>query len=186
MERKGLVTFAGNPLTLIGDGVKVGDKAPDFTVLDKDLREVKLSDFAGKVKIISVTPSLDTPVCDLQARRFNEEAGALGDKVSVINISMDLPFAIARFCTSAGIENIRTLSDHRDASFGNAYGVLIKELRLLSRAIFVIDQSDIIRYTEIVPEIANQPNYDTALAEARKLRGFIQEGLERHWDPYWE
>jgi len=185
MERKGMVTFAGNPLTLIGNEVKVGDKAPSFTVLDKDLSEVMLSDFAGKVKIISVTPSLDTPACDLQARKFNEEAGSLGDTVVVINISMDLPFAIARFCTSAGIEKIRTLSDHRDASFGNAYGVLIKELRLLSRSIFVIDQLDIIRYIELVPEITNQPDYGKALAEARKLRGFIQE-QESRWDPYWE
>jgi len=169
MERKGIVTFSGNPLTLAGNEVKVGDKAPAFKVIDKDLSEVTLSDFGGKVKIISVTPSLDTPVCDLQARKFNQEAGALGDKVSVINISMDLPFAISRFCTSAGIENIRTLSDHRDASFGNAYGVLIKELRLLARSIFVIDQSDIIRYLEQVPEITNEPNYEQALAEARKL-----------------
>ncbi|SEM71424.1 thiol peroxidase (atypical 2-Cys peroxiredoxin) [Syntrophus gentianae] len=171
---------------LVGSEVKVGDKAPAFSVLDKDLREVKLSDFAGKVKIISVTPSLDTPVCDLQARKFNAEANTLGDQVSILNISMDLPFAIARFCTNAGIEKIRTLSDHRDASFGNAYGVLIKELRLLSRAIFVIDQSDIVRYLEIVPEITNHPDYDQAIAEARKLRRFIQEGLESRWDPYWE
>lgn len=169
MERKGIVTFMGNPLTLVGDEVKEGDKAPDFVALDKDLSEVKLSDFAGKVKIISVTPSLDTPVCDLQARRFNAEAGVLGDRFAVINISMDLPFAIARFCTSAGIENIRTLSDHRDASFGNAYGVLIKELRLLARSIFVLDASDRIRYLELVPEITNQPDYDRALAEAKKL-----------------
>jgi thiol peroxidase len=166
MERKGIVTFAGNPLTLVGNEVKVGDRAPEFTALDKDLTEVKLSDFAGKVKVISVTPSLDTPVCDLQARKFNEEAGTLGDGVSVINISMDLPFAIARFCTSAGIEKIRTLSDHRDASFGHAYGVLIKELRLLARSIFVIDPSDVIRYMEVVSEIADQPDYGKALAEA--------------------
>lgn len=169
MERKGLVTFAGKPLTLTGNGVKTGDKAPDFTALDKDLSEVKLSDFAGKVKIISVTPSLDTPVCDLQAKKFEQEAGALGDKVAVMNISMDLPFAIARFCAGAGIKNIRTLSDHRDASFGNAYGVLIKELRLLSRSIFVIDRSDTIRYIQLVPEITNEPDYDQALAEAKKL-----------------
>ncbi len=169
MERKGVVTFAGKPLTLTGDEVKVGDKAPDFKAVDKDLSEVKLSDFAGKVKIISVTPSLDTPVCDLQARKFEEEAGALGDKVSVINISMDLPFAIARFCAGAGIKNIRTLSDHRDASFGNAYGVLIKELRLLSRSVFVIDRSDVIRYIELVPEITNEPDFDKVIAEAKKL-----------------
>jgi thiol peroxidase len=169
MKRKRIVAFGGYPFTLVGDEVKVGGKAPDFTVMDKDLREVKLSDFAGKVKIIGATPSLDTPVGGIQARKFNEEAGALGDKVSVINISMDLPFAIGRFCTGTGIGEIRILSDHRDASFGNAYGVLIKELRLLSRSIFVIDQSDIIRYIEVVPDIINQLNYDKALAEARKL-----------------
>lgn len=169
MEKKGAVTFAGNPLTLTGNEVKVGDKAPDFKAVDKDLKEVKLSDFAGKVKIISVTPSLDTPVCDLQARKFEEEAGALGDKVAVINISMDLPFAIARFCAGAGIKNIRTLSDHRDASFGNAYGVLIEELRLLSRTVFVIDSSDTVRYIERVQEITNEPDFDRAVAEAKKL-----------------
>lgn len=169
MERKGVVAFAGNPLTLTGNEVKVGDKAPDFTAVDKDLSEVRFSDFAGKVKIISVTPSLDTPVCDLQARKFEEEAGAMGDKIAVINISMDLPFAIARFCAGAGIKNIRTLSDHRDASFGNAYGVLIKELRLLARTVFVIDRSDTIRYIQRVPEITNEPDYDTAIAEAKKL-----------------
>ena len=169
MERKGLVTFGGNPLTLTGNEVKVGDKAPGFTVLDNALKEVKLSDFAGKVKIISVTPSLDTPVCDLQARTFNKEAQSLSDAAVILNISMDLPFAIARFCTSAGINNLRTLSDHRDASFGNAYGVLIKELRLLTRSIFLIDKSDVVRYIEIVPEITNQPDYSKALEAAKKL-----------------
>ena len=169
MERKGLVTFGGNPLTLTGNEVKVGDKAPGFTVLDKDLKEVKLSDFAGKVKIISVTPSLDTPVCDLQARTFNKEAQSLSDAAVILNISMDLPFAIARFCTGAGITSLRTLSDHRDASFGNAYGVLIKELRLLTRSIFLIDKSDVIRYIEVVPEITNQPDYTKALEAAKKL-----------------
>jgi thiol peroxidase len=154
---------------LTGNEVKAGDRAPDFKALDKDMSEVRLADFAGKVKIISVTPSLDTPVCDLQARKFEEDAGALGDNVAVINISMDLPFAIARFCAGAGIKNIRTLSDHRDASFGSAYGVLIRELRLLSRAVFVIDRSDAVRYIEIVPEITNEPDYDRAVAEAKKL-----------------
>ena len=169
MERKGVVTFGGNPLTLTGNEVKVGDKAPGFTVLDNGLKEIKLSDFAGKVKIISVTPSLDTPVCDLQARTFNKEAQSLSNAVVILNISMDLPFAIARFCTSAGITNLQTLSDHRDASFGNAYGVLIKELRLLTRSIFLIDKSDVIRYIEIVPEITNQPDYTKALEAAKKL-----------------
>ena len=171
MERKGLVTFMGNPLTLTGNEVKVGSKAPVFSVLEKDLSDVKLADFSGKVKIISVTPSLDTPVCDLQAKTFEEEAGKLPNNVVVINISMDLPFAIARFSEGAKIGRIRTLSDHRDASFGNAFGVLIKELRLLARSVFVIDQSDIVRYVEIVPEVTNQPDYMKALAEAKKLAG---------------
>lgn len=171
MERIGIITFAGNPLTLLGDEVRVGGKAPSFTVLDKELKPVSLSDFQGKVKLISVTPSLDTPVCDLQARMFNEQAAALPGDIEVLNISMDLPFAIARFCTNAGIEKIKTLSDHRDASFGMAYGVLIKELRLLSRSVFVIDQKDMITYIEMVPEITNPPNYEKALAEAKKLVG---------------
>jgi thioredoxin-dependent peroxiredoxin len=171
MERTGVVTFGGNPLTLVGNEVKEGDKAPQFTVLEKDLKPVTLGDFEGKVKLISVTPSLDTPLCDLQARKFNEEAAALPDSVVVFNISMDLPFAIARFCTSAGIDKIKTLSDHRDASFGFAYGVLIKELRLLSRAIFVIDQKDVVTYVEVVPEVTNAPNYERALAEVKKLVG---------------
>ncbi|MFN3480282.1 MAG: thiol peroxidase [Thermodesulfovibrionales bacterium] len=168
MERKGIVTLKGNPFTLVGTAVKVGDKAPDFTVLDADLKEVRLGDFKGKIKLISVTPSLDTPVCNLQARRFNEEAAKLPEDVVVINISMDLPFAISRFCTTAGIDRIRAYSDHRDASFGNAYGVLIKELRLLARSIFVIDEEDVIRYIEIVPEITNQPDYEMAFEAVKK------------------
>lgn len=162
------VTFQGNPLTLIGPEPKAGDKAPDFKVLDRGLGEKTLADFGGKVKLISVTPSLDTPVCDIQARRFNEEAANLGG-VAVLNISMDLPFAIERFCTAAGIENVEALSDHREASFGNAYGVLIKELRLLARSVFVIDKDDTIRYVQIVPEITEHPDYDKALEEAKKL-----------------
>jgi thioredoxin-dependent peroxiredoxin len=169
MERKGMVTFNGNPLTLVGNGVKAGDKAPGFTLLDKELKEVRLSDFAGKVKIISVTPSLDTPVCDLQARTFNKDAHSLSDRIVVINVSMDLPFAIARFCSAAGIDRLVTLSDHRDASFGNAYGVLIGELRLLSRSIFVIDASDVVRYVQIVPEITDQPDYAKAIEAAKPL-----------------
>lgn len=171
MERTGLITFAGNPLTLLGNEVKAGDKAPDFIVLDKELKPITLKDFAGKIKIISVTPSLDTPVCDLQARTFNQRAQALSEEIVVLNISMDLPFAIARFCTAAGINKVQTLSDHRDASFGNAYGVLVKELRLLARSIFVVDGKDIVCYVQIVPEMTNEPDYDKALEEARKLAG---------------
>jgi thiol peroxidase len=170
MERTGKITFQSNPLTLVGPEIKVGDKAPDFKVLDKDLSEVKLSDFAGKIKIISATPSLDTPVCDMQARRFNQETDKLGDDVVVMNISMDLPFAIARFCSAAGIDKIKTLSDHRDAAFGNAYGVLIKELRLLTRAIFVLDKTNVVKYVELVPEITNAPDYDKVLAFLKGMK----------------
>lgn len=169
MERKGVVTFRGNPLTLIGNAVKVGDKAPSFTALDKDLTPVRLSDFSGKVKIISVTPSLDTPVCNLQATTFNRKAQSLSGDVALINISMDLPFAIARFCSAEGIDRLRTLSDHREASFGIAYGVLVEELRLLARSIFVIDKADTIRYVEMVPEMTHEPDYDKALEAAGKL-----------------
>jgi len=169
MERSGVITFQGSPLTLIGPALRMGDKAPGFSVLDGELKPVSLKDFAGKTKIISVTPSLDTPVCDLQLRRFNAEAVKMSANTEVLNISMDLPFAIARFCTGAGIDRVKALSDHREASFGVAYGVLIKELRLLARAVFVIDSNDIIRYVEIVPEITNQPDYDSALGAAAKL-----------------
>jgi len=169
MERSGIVTISGNPLTLIGPELNAGSHAPDFIVLDAELKPVSLKDFSGKTRIISVTPSLDTPVCDLQLRRFNAEAAKMQGDVVVLNISMDLPFAISRFCTSAGIDAVKALSDHRDASFGTAYGLLIKELRLLARAIFVIDKNDVIRYREIVPEIANQPDYDKALEAVKKI-----------------
>jgi thiol peroxidase len=169
MERKGAVTFKGNPLTLVGGELKAGGAAPDFIAIDTALAETGLKDFKGKVKIISVTPSLDTPVCDAQARRFNEEAGALGEGVALINISMDLPFAAKRFCTTAGIENVTTLSDHRDASFGEAYGVLIKELRLLARAIFVVGADDKISHAEVVTEVTDQVDFDKALSAAKAL-----------------
>ena len=163
MERKGIITFKGTPLTLVGTELKSGDQAPDFTLLDNELNEVRLKDFRGKIKVISVTPSLDTPVCDMQARRFNEEAARLPEDVVVLNVSMDLPFTISRFCTTAGIDKVKTLSDHRDASFGTAYGVLIKELRLLTRSIVIIDKEDVIKYLEIVPEVTDQPDYDKAM-----------------------
>jgi thiol peroxidase len=171
MERQGIVTFKGNPLTLIGSELKIGDKASDFTVLDGDLKEVRLKDFSGKIRIISVTPSLDTPVCDMQARKFNQEATNLPDDIVVLNISMDLPFAISRFCATAGIDRVKAFSDHRDASFGSAYGVLIKELRLLSRSIFIVDKDDVIKFVEIVPELTNEPDYDKALEVVKKITG---------------
>ena len=171
MERKGMVTIKGNPLTLIGPELKLGEKAPDFTVIDQELKEFRLKDFNGKIKIISVTPSLDTPVCDMQARRFNEEASRLGGNVVVINISMDLPFAIGRFCAAAGIDKVKVFSDHRDASFGTAYGVLVKELRLLARSIFVIDENGVLSYQEIVPELTDPPDFKSPLEVAKRLSG---------------
>ena len=159
----------GNPLTLLGQEVKVGANAPDATVLDNGLAPVEISSFRGKVCIVCSVPSLDTPVCDIEARRFNEEAEKLGGDVVVLVISTDLPFAQKRWCGAAGISAVQTLSDHRDVLFGTAYGVLIKELRLLARAVFVIDKDGIVRYTEIVKEIAEEPDYDAALAAAGNL-----------------
>lgn len=169
MERSEVITFQGSPLTLLGPALKPGDKAPAFTLLDGEMKPFGLQDLSGKIKLISVTPSLDTPVCDLQLRRFNSEAAELPGGVMVLNVSMDLPFAIARFCTSAGIDRAKALSDYRDAAFGLAYGVLIKELRLLARAIFVLDRTDVVRYVEIVPEISDQPDYEKAVAAAKQL-----------------
>jgi thiol peroxidase len=163
MERSGVITMKGKPLTLIGPDVRAGDRAPDFSVLDENLNIVSLADFVGKTKLISVTPSLDTPVCDLQLRRFNREAASMPRDVVVLNISMDLPFAVSRFCSTAGIDRAKALSDHREASFGAAYGVLIKELRLLARSIFIIDKNNVVRYKEIVPEQSNHPDYEKAL-----------------------
>lgn len=167
LERPGAVTFQGNPLTLLGKEVKVGDKAPEFQTLDNSLSPVTLAKYQGKVLIISSVPSLDTPVCDLETRRFNEEAANLGRDVVVLTVSMDLPFAQARWCGAAGVTNVTTLSDHRDAAFGSAYGVLIKELRLLARAVFVVDRKGDIRYAELVKEITHEPDYDGALKAAK-------------------
>lgn len=168
-ERKGLVTMKGKPVTLVGQAVKVGQKAPDFEVTANDLSPVKFSSFAGKVCIIASVPSLDTSVCDLETRKFNEKAAQLGSDVVVLTISMDLPFAQKRWCGAAGIKNVQTLSDYRNASFGNAYGVLIKDLRLLARAVFVVDKKGIVRYLQIVPEIATEPDYDAALKAVKEL-----------------
>ena len=168
-ERAGLVTMKGNPVTLIGPALKVGDKAPEFTVVGNDLSQVSLESFRGKVCIISSVPSLDTPVCDMETRRFNSEASRLGDDVVVLTISMDLPFAQKRWCGAAGVDRVVTLSDHRDGSFGRAYGVLIKDLRLLARAVFVIDKEGRITYLELVKEIASEPDYEAVLAAVAKL-----------------
>ena len=166
--RKGVVTMKNNPMTLIGTELKVGDKAPDFTVLSEAMAPVSLKDFEGKIKVISVTPSLDTPVCDLQIRWFNEDAANHQDTV-VLNISMDLPFAIKRFCATVGIKNVKALSDHSSAYFGKAYGVLMGELRLLARSIFVIDKNNVIRYIQIVSEQTNEPDYAAAIEALMKM-----------------
>ena len=168
-ERTGSITFQGNPLTLLGNEVKVGDKAPDFELLDNDLNPVNLSGFRGKVCVISSVPSLDTPICDMETRRFNEEAGKLGDNVSILTVSMDLPFAQKRWCGAAGVENVTTLSDHRDAKFGENYGVLIKELRLLARAIFVVDREGVIQYVQLVKEVTEEPDYEAVISAVGKL-----------------
>ncbi|MGQ9879462.1 MAG: thiol peroxidase [Armatimonadota bacterium] len=169
MERPGAVTFKGQPLTLAGPEIKPGDKAPDFTIIDQSLNPVSLKEYAGKVVLLSVVPSLDTGVCSAQTKRFNEEAAKLPEDVMILTISMDLPFAQARFCSTEHIDRVKVLSDHRDASFAQAYGTLVKELRLESRAIFVVDRDGTIRYVEYVPEIASHPNYDAALEAVKAL-----------------
>lgn len=168
-ERTGAVTMRGNPLTLVGKELRIGDPAPDMELLDNDLNAVKLSSFKGKVCVISSVPSLDTPVCDMETRRFNEAAGKLGDNVVVLTVSMDLPFAQKRWCGAAGVKRVITLSDHRGASFGNAFGVLIKELRLLARSIFVVDRSGIIQYIQHVKELSQEPDYDAIIKAVQKI-----------------
>ena len=168
-EKTGIITFKGNPMTLLGAALTVGDAAPDFTVVDNGLAATSLATFAGKVKIISAVPSLDTPVCDTETRRFNQEAASLPGDVVVLTISLDLPFAQKRWCGAAGIDSVSTLSDYRERSFGLGYGVLIKELLLLTRAVFVVDAANVIRYIQIVPEVTGEPDYAAAIAAARAL-----------------
>ena len=163
------ITFKNNPVTLPGNEVKVGDQAPNFTVLANDLSPVTLQDTAGKIRLISVVPSLDTGVCSDQTKRFSEEAASLGENVEVLTISADLPFAQKRWTDINGVNSITTLSDHRDLSFGQAYGTAMKELRLLARSIFVIDQNDKVAYVEYVPEGTDHPNYDKALEAVKAL-----------------
>lgn len=170
-ERTRIVTLKGKSITLIGNELRVGDKAPDFIAVDNDLNPVKFSSFKGKIIVISSVPSLDTPICDAQTRRFNREASRMSSNVMVLNISMDLPFAQKRWCGASGLKDVRTLSDHKEAEFGTSYGLLMKELRLLARAVLVIDTDGIIRYIQIVPEIAQEPNYEEVLS-------FVEEMLE--------
>lgn len=168
-ERQGLVTMKGNPIVLLGEDPQIGQKAPDFTCVDNDLNPKSLGDYAGRTVIISSVPSLDTPVCDLETRRFNKEAEKLADTAVILTISVDLPFAQKRWCGTAGVDRVITLSDHRDTSFGIAYGVLIKGLRLLAREVFIIDPQGLVRYKQLVPEIAQEPDYDAVLRALQEI-----------------
>jgi len=169
LERAAAVTMHGNPLTLLGKEIAMGSPAPDATLLNNELKSVKLSDHRGKVVVISSVPSLDTPVCDMQTRRFNNEAANLGDDVVILTVSMDLPFAQKRWCGAAGVEQVVTLSDHREAAFGESFGLLIKELRLLGRAVLVLDREGVVRYYQLVKEISEEPDYESALEAVKSL-----------------
>jgi len=163
------ITAKGTPVTLIGTQLKVGEKAPSFTALDNNLKDISLDDFKDKFKLIASVPSLDTPVCDSEIKRFNDEASKLSKDLVIIFISMDLPFAQKRFCQDFEINKVKTLSDHKDADFGEKYGVLIKEMRLLGRAIFILDKDNAIKYIQLVPELSNPPNYEKALESLKKV-----------------
>lgn len=168
-ERAGVITSNGNPITLVGNEIKVGDIAPDFVVIDNTGSPVQFSSIKGNITVISVVLSLDTGVCDLQTKRFNKEAEKLGSDIKILTISMDLPYAQKRWCGTEGVTNVQTLSDHREASFGTTYGVLIKELRLLARAVFVINKDGIVHYAQIVSETSKEPDYGAVLEAIRKL-----------------
>jgi len=162
-EHEGAVTFQGHPLTLVGRLPEVGQAVPDVTLVGNDLEEVTVASLQGSPLIVASVPSLDTPVCSTETRRFNEEAAGLGG-VRVLTVSMDLPFAQKRWCGAEGIEHVTTASDHRDAAFGQAWGVLIKGLRLLARAVFVVDSGGVLRYKQLVPEMTDEPDYEPVLA----------------------
>jgi thiol peroxidase len=166
-ERPGAVTFQGGPLTLAGAEITVGRKAPSFTLTANNLSDLKSDSYRGKVLVLSVVPSLDTPVCATQTRKFNREATLLSDDVVVLTVSMDLPFAQARFCGAEGIARVVTASDYKHRVFGESYGVLIKELGLLTRAVFVVDKAGVVRHTQYVSEITNEPDYGAALAAVK-------------------
>ncbi len=168
-ERTGIITFKGNPMTLLGPDIKVGDTVPDFRVVDNDLQPLTLADLKGKAALISVVPSLDTPVCDTMTRKFNEEATKLPAGMAVFTVSLDLPFAQKRWCGNAGIDRVKTLSDYQDRAFGLNWGLLIKELKLLARAVYVVDKAGKVVYREIVKEVTAEPDYAAALAAAKKL-----------------
>nr|WP_320116912.1 thiol peroxidase [uncultured Desulfuromonas sp.] len=168
-KRTGVITFKGNPVTLVGPDINVGDKAPDFKVVDNGLQPVTLESAKGKVQLIAVVPSIDTGVCDTMTRKFNQDAAALPDNVAVYTISVDLPFAQGRWCGNAGIERVKTLSDYQERSFGLAYGLLIDELKLLARAVYVVDAEGKVAYREIVSEVTSEPDYEAALNAVKAL-----------------
>jgi len=168
-ERKGIITFKGNPMTLLGPEIRTGDVAPEFRAVDNAMAPLTLGDFRGKVKIICTVPSLDTPVCDAETRRFNQEAANLPGSVVVLTVSMDLPFAQKRWCGATGVDKVKTVSDYQDRSFASAYGVLIKELKLLSRSVFVVDANDVVRYIQHVKEVTNEPDYEAVLDAVKGL-----------------
>lgn len=163
------VTFGGNPINLLGSEAKTGARAKPFTLVNGDMKPVSSEDFKGKIKVLSIAPSIDTPVCAAQTRRFNQEAAMLSEEIVILSVSMDLPFALKRFCGAEGIDKVETLSDHKEADFGKEYGFLIEGLRLLARGILIIDKEDIIRYVEYVPEIGNEPDYKKAMENLRKI-----------------
>ena len=171
MARSGAVTFKGAPLTLAGNELKVGQSAPDFKLhyFEGGLKELKLSDLKGKPTILSVVPSLDTGVCATQTRKFNQELGSLAGKVNAVTVSRDLPFAMNRFCGAESIANLKVGSDYQTGGFGDAFGLTIDELKLLARAVYVLDADGKVAYAEIVPEVTQEPNYDAALAAVKKL-----------------
>ncbi len=166
-ERSGIVKLKGNPLTLVGPEIKVGDAAPDFSALESLGSPVSLSDLEGRVKIFNVVVSVDTPVCAVQTKKFNQEAASLGEGVEILTMSMDLPFAMSRYCAAEGIDRVRNLSDYKEASFGEAYGVLIKEHRLLARAVFIVDKHNVVKHVEYVSEVAQEPDYEAAMEAVR-------------------
>ncbi|PKN11399.1 MAG: thiol peroxidase [Deltaproteobacteria bacterium HGW-Deltaproteobacteria-4] len=168
-ERSNIVTFKGNPATLLGPDIKIGDPAPEFRVVDNALQAVTLASNLGRVQLITVVPSIDTPVCDTMTRKFNEKAAQLPESVVILTVSVDLPFAQKRWCGNAGVDKIKTVSDYQDRSFGLNYGLLLKELKLLARAVYVIDKDGKVAYREIVKEVTAEPDYDAALAAAIKL-----------------
>jgi thiol peroxidase len=170
-ERSGVITFKGNPMTLVGGEVKVGDTLPSFKVVGQDLGDITNKDFANKVLVLSVVPSVDTPVCATQTRKFNEKVAGLSSDVAILTVSMDLPFAAKRFCAAEGIEAVKTGSDYKYGAFGDAFGVKIKELGLLSRAVFVADRNGKVKHAEYVPEVTTEPNYDAAMAAVKSCAG---------------